>query len=223
MDGYVRITRLSYRDDGRVLVSLTVGNESGSEDIEFLILRELFDELFDERFDGRFDELPNGDVELYAVGQLEELADVTAAYSSACASLAFTQCSAKALFRKLLIKGFSRSAAEAAVELCKSRGYIDEDAMAHRRAEIMVEKLWGRVRILTKLREEGFSDSAMESALEFLEGVDFGEVCSRVILKKYRVIPEDRLEREKMYASLARLGFSRSDIREAIKMVKDDL
>ncbi len=218
MDGYARITRRSYREDGKVLVTLTVGNGSGCEDIEFLILRE----LFDERFDEQFDELPDGDVELYVVGQLEELADVTAAFSSACASLAFSQCSSKALFRKLLIKGFSKSASEAAVELCELRGYIDEVAMAIRRAEIMVEKMWGRVRILAKLREEGYSDFAIDSAREYLDGVDFSEVCSRVILKKYRKITEERMAREKMYASLARLGFSRTDIREAVKSIAQD-
>ena len=100
MDGYVRIRQRSYRDDGRVLVRLTVGNASGSEDVEFLILEELFAEI-----DG---EISDKDVDLWVVGRLEELSGVTAAYSSACASLAFTQCSSRALLRKLLIKGFPR-------------------------------------------------------------------------------------------------------------------
>ncbi len=214
MDGYVRITRQSYREDGRVLVCLTVGNGSGSEDIEFLILEELFSEIAEE--------LSCGDVDLWVVGRLEELSDVTAAYSSACASLAFTQCSSKALLRKLLIKGFSRSASEAAVGLCESRGYIDEAAMAHRRAEIMVEKLWGRVRILAKLREEGFSDSAMENVCEYLECVDFADSCARAIEKKYSPIPCERREREKMYASLVRFGYSSSDIKEALRRINAD-
>jgi SOS response regulatory protein OraA/RecX len=200
-------------------VTLTVRNGSGCEDIEFLILRE----LFDERFDEQFDELPDGDVELYVVGQLEELADVTAAFFSACASLAFSQCSSRALIRKLLVKGFSRSVSEAAVELCEARGFIDESGMVLRRAEIMVEKPWGRIRILAKLREEGYSDAAMDSVREYLDGVDFAETCARVILKKYRDIPEERIEREKMYASLARLGFSKNDIREAIKTLNNEL
>ncbi|MBP3375732.1 MAG: hypothetical protein J6L83_03110 [Clostridia bacterium] len=76
MDGYARITRLAYREDGKVLVNLTVGNESGCEDIEFLILGE----LFDERFEEGIGKLPDGNVELYVIGQLEELADVTAAF-----------------------------------------------------------------------------------------------------------------------------------------------
>lgn len=218
MDGYARITRLAYREDGRVLVDLTVGNESGCEDIEFLILGE----LFDERFEEGFEELPDGSVELYVIGQLEELADVTAAFSSACASLAFSQCSAKALFRKLLLKGFSRSVSEAAVELCEAKGYIGEVAMATRRAELMVAKPWGRTRIFAKLREEGFADQAMDAVAIYLDEIDFSEGCAKVIEKKYACIPSDRREREKMYASLSRLGFSSADIKAAISRIKHD-
>ena len=218
MDGYARITRLAYREDGRVLVNLTVGNASGCEDIEFLILGE----LFDERFEEGFEELPDGSVELYVIGQLEELADVTAAFSSACASLAFSQCSAKALFRKLLLKGFSRSVSEAAVELCESNGYIGEVAMATRRAELMVAKPWGRTRIFAKLREEGFADQAMDAVAIYLDEIDFSEGCAKVIEKKYACIPSDRREREKMYASLSRLGFSSADIKAAISRIKHD-
>jgi SOS response regulatory protein OraA/RecX len=214
MDGYAKITRLSKREDGRVLVCLTVGNESGSEDVEFLILDEL---LVD-----RIGELSCTEIELCTVGQLEELADVTAAFFSACASLAFSQCSSRAIIRKLLVKGFSRSASEAAVELCEARGFIDESGIVIRRAEIMVEKPWGRIRILAKLREEGYSDAAMDSVREYLDGVDFAETCARVILKKYRDSPEERIEAEKMYASLARLGFSKNDIREAIKTLNNE-
>ena len=218
MDGYARITRLAYREDGKVLVNLTVGNASGCEDIEFLILGE----LFDERFEEGFEELPDGSVELYVIGQLEELADVTAAFSSACASLAFSQCSAKALFRKLLLKGFSRSASEAAVGLCESKGYIGEVAMATRRAELMVAKPWGRSRIFARLREEGYSDAAMEAVAEYLDEVDFSEGCAKVIEKKFTCVPKERREREKMYASLSRLGFSSADIKAAISRIKHD-
>ena len=213
MDGYAKVRRRLYREDGRVLVSLTVGNDGGCEDVEFLILGELFAEVSDE--------LAEGEIGCETVGRISELADITAAFSSACESLAFAQCSSKALFRKLLAKGFSRSACESAVVLCECRGYIDEVAVARRRAEIMLDKLWGRMRIISKLREEGYSAEALDSVREYLEDVDFGEICSRVIVKKYHGIPEDRIAREKMYAALARLGFSRPDIRSALNIIDD--
>lgn len=214
MRGYARIKRKLHREDGRVLVSLTVGNECGCEDIEFLILEELYAELGDE--------VLTDEIECDTVERLNELADVTAAFSSACASLAFTQCSSKALLRKLISKGFSKSASEVAIDICSQRGYIDEISVATRRAEVMVDKLWGRIRILAKLCEEGYSDEAIESAREYLDSVDFSEICASVIEKKYHCIPEDRMAREKMYAALMRLGFSRGDIRDAIQKNTND-
>ena len=213
MNGYARIRHTLYREDGRVLIALTVGNECGSEEIELLILEDLFYEI---------GEPMEGEIGCDTVERLGELADVTAAFSSACASLAFTQCSSRALVRKLLAKGFSKSASESAVEICALRGYIDEVAVATRRAEVMVDKSWGRVRILSRLREEGYSDEALESVREYLDDVDFGEVCLSVIEKKYRGVPEERIAREKMYAALARLGFSRGDIRDALHRYSDE-
>ncbi|MBP3375733.1 MAG: RecX family transcriptional regulator [Clostridia bacterium] len=120
------------------------------------------------------------------------------------------------------MKGFSRSASEAAVELCESKGYIDESALATRRAELMVAKPWGRTRIFAKLREEGYSDAAMEAVAEYLDEVDFSEGCEKVIEKKFTCVPKERREREKMYASLSRLGFSSADIKAAISRIKRD-
>ena len=213
MSEYAKVTRKLYREDGKVLVSLTVGNESGCEDVGFLILGELFEQVSEE--------LENGELDGETVAQLDELAGVTAAFSSACSSLAFAQGSARALFRKLIAKGFSKAASEAAVELAVERGYIDESAVARRRAEIMVSKLWGRSRIILKLREEGFSDSAMKDVCLYLEDVDFVDGCARAIRKKYSPILTERRERDKMYASLIRLGYSSSDIKEALRHLND--
>ena len=153
------------------------------------------------------------------MARLDHLSEVTAAFSSAISSLSFGASSAKALFRKLCIKGFSRSASESAVEICRGRGYIDEEATALRRAEIMADKPWGRTRIIAKLFEEGYSEDAMNAVRDYLEEIDFADGCLRAIEKKYRVIPSDRRERERMYAALMRLGFSASDIKEALTRV----
>ena len=212
MDGFAKINRISRRDDGRVLVCLTVGNKSGSEDVEFLILDELFDAILRE--------VESGEISMDTVAMLDEYASVTAAFSSACSSLSFTQCSERALFRKLVAKGYSKNVCEAAIAIVISRGYIDEVSTAVRRAEIMVSKLWGRSRIFAKLCEEGFSDGAMEEVSAFLEDVDFVEGCVCVIRKKRVSVPVECREREKMYASLSRLGYSSSEIKAAIGRIK---
>ena len=194
------------RGDSTYLVSVAVSNGEESEIVEFVLLDELFESLNIEVGD----EIGNG------LATLDHYSTVTAAYSSACLSFAYVQSSIKALYRKLIVKGFSKEASREAIDIVESRGFVDEENIAIRRAELMVEKLWGRSRILKKLYEEGFPASVIEGVAYELESVDFAENCRRVIEKKYRFIPDDRKERDKMYASLIRLGYSSADIRAAI-------
>jgi SOS response regulatory protein OraA/RecX len=126
------------------------------------------------------------------------------------------QSSLKALYRKLIVKGFSKEAGREAIEIVRLRGFVDEEDIALRRAELMVGKLWGRTRILKKLFEEGFPGKVIEHVSESLEDIDFAENCARAIEKKYSFIPKERQERDKMYAALIRLGYSSSDIKRAM-------
>ena len=203
---------ISQRGDSTYLVSVEVSNESGREVVEFVLLDELFDELMIEKGDEADDILPSMDF----------YSSVTAAYSSAISSFAYVQSSLKALYRKLIIKGFSKEASREAIEIVRTRGFVDEHDIAFRRAELMVEKLWGRSRILKKLFEEGFPNKIIESVSESLEAVDFSENCCKAIEKKNSSIPEDRKDREKMYASLIRLGYSSSDIRRAMAKFQEN-
>ena len=70
-----------------------------------------------------------------------------------------------------------------------------------------------------KLREEGFGDGSMSLAKDFLDGTDFASVCAEHISKKYGRVPSDEHERKLMYASLARMGFSATDIKRAMKLI----
>ena len=206
MDKSAIVKGISLRGDSTYLVSVAVSNGEESERVEFVLLDELFESLNIEVGDEVGEELTT----------LDRYSGVTAAYSSACLSLAFVQSSLKALYRKLITKGFSKEVSREAIEIVESRGFVDEESIAIRRAELMVEKLWGRSRILKKLYEEGFPASVIEEVACELESVDFAENCRRVISKKYHTVPEDRKERDKMYASLLRLGYSSADIRRAI-------
>lgn len=199
------------RADTTVCVSVEVSNESGCECVEFVILDELLDDIG----------LQMGAIDEDALYELDRAADVTAAYMSACASFAYTQGSLKSLYRKLIQKGFSKESSSMAIDIVESRGFVDEDEIAARRAEIMLSKLWGRSRILKKLREEGFSDVVIRGAFESIENTDFAENCAKVIEKKYSQVPMERRERDKMYASLARMGYSPSEIKKALSLIEN--
>ena len=211
MRGCASVKGMIRRADTTVCVSVEVSNESGCECVEFVILDELLDDIG----------LQMGAIDEDALYELDRAADVTAAYMSACASFAYTQGSLKSLYRKLIQKGFSKESSSMAIDIVESRGFVDEDEIAARRAEIMLSKLWGRSRILKKLREEGFSDVVIRGAFESIENTDFAENCAKVIEKKYSQVPMERRERDKMYASLARMGYSPSEIKKALSLIEN--
>ncbi len=211
MDGYATVKDIRRQGDGTYNVSVEVGNGYGCELMEFVLLDAFFEEV-----------MPDiGETDEETIGLLELLSEATEAYRSACASFAYSPCSHMALRKKLLSKRFSAVASDRAIEVIRDHGFINEGQIALRRAELMAEKLWGKTRIIAKLREELFEDSALEDAAEYLSTVDFSENCARVIEKKYPILPVERKEREKMYAALSRIGFSSSDIREALKTVQE--
>ena len=211
MSGIV-LKEIRRRDDGTFLLSLEVGNEFGSEQIELVILEELFEDITIEK----------GNIDSDQLDALDKMAETTAAYRSALSSLGFVQSSHKALYRKLIAKGHSKQACEGAIELVREKGYINESSLAQRRAELMVEKHKGKSRIISKLYEEGFSEDALEDVKEYLLEVDFSASCAETIRRKYGEVPTDRREKEKMYASLMRAGFSGAEIKSALSDIAEN-
>ena len=212
MIGCATVKGIVRRGDSTYLVSIEVSNGGGSEAVEFILLDELF-LSFDIEIGAEVGEM---------LSEIDFYSQVTAAYSSALASFAYVPSSLKALYRKLIVKGFSNEASREAVELIRERGFVDEEDIAVRRAELMLEKLWGRSRILKKLFEEGFPSEIIGRVSSSLDCVDFAEKCRCVIEKKYAAIPDERKERDKMYASLTRLGYSSADIRAAISQIREN-
>lgn len=205
-----RITAISPSGSEKVTVRVTVANPSGSEKVEFSIMK-----VHSERL-----ELSIGEIEEEMLPELEYYAEVARAYSSACSSFAFSPSPLRSLLKKLVQKGFERDVATDAIEVLKDSGAINEHEMATRRAQLLSEKPWGRSRILMKLREDGFDDGAISCAMSALDEVDFASNCAELIRKRFGSIPKERQELDKMYASLSRMGFSSSDIRAAMSMVK---
>ncbi len=203
----IRITAIVVSGTEKKTVRVLVSNPSGREESEFSLLNAHADVL----------SLSVGEIGEEILSELEYFAEVANAYNSACSSFAFTPSSYSALFKKLLTKGYPKDVCADAIDCLKETGFVKEEEIALRRAQIFVDKRWGRSRIIMKLREEGFDDSVMDSARAFLEETDFPLVCAEHIRKKYGGVPEGDRERKLMYASLSRMGFSASDIRDAIK------
>ncbi len=208
----VRILALSRSSKEALTVRVGLFSPHGREEAEFILLEEYCREMA----------LAVGEIDAALLPEIEYWAQVTKGYFSACASFAYIQSSLKALYRKLIRKGFAEEIAADAIEAVRRRGYVREEEIACRRAELCVSKLWGPTRILAKLREEGFSPASISVARDGLSKVDFAANCAALIAKKYGAFPRDnspesRHSRDLIYASLVRMGYTQAQIRSAMR------
>ena len=158
------------------------------------------------------------EIDSETLSYLENCHAVAYALRRAYGIISYGASSYKKLFYKLREKGVDRDVAEQTVEIIRSKGYIDEDDLACRVCELCLKKYWGRSRIIRKLREDGYCDEAIGSATDFLDSIDFAQQCAMLIEKRYMSIPSDQYEVQKMFASIARYGYSGSEIREAVRI-----
>ena len=205
----IRITALVPTGGDRVTVRIVISNPAGREEREFVILKSHAEKMC----------LSIGEIYDELIDEIEYFASVAKAYGSACASFAYTPSSYSALFNKLLAKGFPKDVSLDAIDSLRCSGFVDESDIALRRAQIFVSRRWGRTRIIMKLREEGFEDDSLTLTKNYLDSTDFAALCAEHICKKYGRVPEDEHSRKLMYASLSRMGYSLSNINEAIKLI----
>lgn len=206
----IRITAIVPHGDGCFEVRISVSDGENGEKYKYVLLGEIVERL----------ELSIGSVDCELMPEIEYFSHVTRAYFSACSSFAFAPSSFRGLERKLVQKGFDADVARDAIGYIFSRGVVDEVEVAIRRLEIMLKKLWGMSRIMAKLREEGFSAESLASVDQYIANVDFSANCALLIEKKFGCLPSDRAERDKMLASLSRYGYSMSEIKKAISILK---
>ena len=156
--------------------------------------------------------------------QAEREARIYSAYNRGLNILGYGRCSKRMLVAKLIAKGEDRSASLEAVECIEERGFIDEAAGAEREAEIAVGKLWGERRIRAYLAERKYPSEIIDQAIFTLEdnGLDFDVLCRKAVEKRYKRIPTDRVEMQKLIASICRLGYSVSQVRSACIVLQEE-
>lgn len=151
---------------------------------------------------------------------LERAARFTEAVRAGLRMLAFGANTARGLETKLCRKGVTREAAQEAAAYLAASGYISEEEDAVREAERNVKKLRGRNRIRAILYEKGYGGTAIDAAERYLDGVDFVELCGRLIETRYRAQLDDPALRKKMAAALMRNGFTMCEIRAALRTLE---
>ncbi len=121
------------------------------------------------------------------------------------------------LRQRLCHKGVARDVAEDAVrELCE-KGYLNEQNSALAAVESGVRKLWGDRRILADLGAKGYGAEAILAARALLESKDAAARCARLLQKR----GFDRENAEKTVAALLRYGYTRTQIRAALREVRE--
>ena len=205
------------------LLSVLVLNEGKEVEVE-IELRE------GEQSDRRLFKLPRTIFESFGISEGEitredvsEIMDADERYRAlkrAFDIIAYGRNSTKVLADKLRHRGFRPEVCRDIAEYMKDNGYIDEDEDASREVDVCVRKLWGSRRILMHLHEKGYEREAIDAAREYMDTLDFVGVCVELIRSKFKTLPKDELQRQKIISALIRHGFSMSEIKAAAKIVE---
>ncbi len=157
-------------------------------------------------------------VDSEAETKLREASETCEAVTKAMKYLSEGSYSAKALYDKLKLKGFSKESAEKAIAMAIKSGYIDEKAQSESLAELLViRKLYGPLRVTSALCAKGYPSKLAKSASESVSDELYSAALEAAVSKKCKNgVPSDEKFRSKIIASLVRLGYSYEQIRKYI-------
>lgn len=155
----------------------------------------------------------------------EEAAGSRRAFNSAMNSLDYRDHSEKEIRAKLLRKHDADYVDEAVEKLIELDLVNDERYAENYARELFERKKFGKMRIKSELRAKGISADIANAAVEELfeeEEPDNVQRIVDIIGKRYYNRMNDEVGRKKVFSALQRMGYSFSDIREAMSEFSDD-
>lgn len=155
----------------------------------------------------------------------EEAAGSRRAFNSALNSLDYRDHSEKEIRAKLLRKHDADYVDEAVEKLIELNLVNDERYAENYARELFERKKFGKMRIKSELRAKGISADIANAAVEELfeeEEPDNVQRIVDIIGKRYYNRMNDEVGRKKVFSALQRMGYSFSDIREAMSEFSDD-
>ena len=159
--------------------------------------------------------LVKGEISPELCDTLERAEKRCEAYLRALNIVSFGSNTARGLVIKLRRRGIDEETALEAVGMLREKGYLNEEEELFREVERCIRKKWGRNRIMAHLHSKGYEDEVISEADNAFSEVDFGELCLEILHDKCDEIPKDPGEKQKIIASLARYGYSMSEIKYA--------
>lgn len=155
----------------------------------------------------------------------EEAASSRRAFNSALNSLDYRDHSEKEIRAKLLRKHDADYVDEAVEKLIELDLVNDERYAENYAHELFEHKKFGKMRIKSELRAKGISADIANTAVEELFDEEEPDNIQRIvdiIGKRYYNRMNDEVGRKKVFSALQRMGYSFSDIREAMSEFSDD-
>ena len=155
----------------------------------------------------------------------EEAAGSRRAFNSALNSLDYRDHSEKEIRAKLLRKHDADYVDEAVEKLIELDLVNDERYAENYARELFERKKFGKMRIKSELRAKGISADIANAAVEELFEEEEPDNVLRIvdiIGKRYYNRMNDEVGRKKVFSALQRMGYSFSDIREAMSEFSDD-
>ena len=155
----------------------------------------------------------------------EEATGSRRAFNSALNSLDYHDHSEKEIRAKLLRKHDADYVDEAVKKLIELDLVNDERYAENYARELFERKKFGKMRIKSELRAKGISADIANAAVEELfeeEEPDNVQRIVDIIGKRYYNRMNDEVGRKKVFSALQRMGYSFSDIREAMSEFSDD-
>ncbi len=155
----------------------------------------------------------------------EEAAGSRRAFNSALNSLDYRDHSEKEIRAKLLRKHDADYVDEAVEKLIELDLVNDERYAENYAHELFEHKKFGKMRIKSELRAKGISADIANAAVEELFDEEEPDNIQRIvdiIGKRYYNRMDDEVGRKKVFSALQRMGYSFSDIREAMSEFSDD-
>ena len=152
--------------------------------------------------------------------ELEKTVNIRRAYNCAVSLLSRRDHSKKELMRKLKEKGYSKGA-EAAVEKLANSGYVDDERFCRLYASELIRlKGYGRKRVEQELYLKGVDREIISGVLDEISFDTYR--LSDIIKRKYLAKMTDEKGRQKAFNALLRLGYSYSEIRDALENMQEE-
>lgn len=155
----------------------------------------------------------------------EEAAGSRRAFNSALNSLDYRDHSEKEIRAKLIRKHGAEYVDEAVEKLIELDLINDRRYAENYARELFEHKKFGKIRIKSELIAKGIaSDIAFETVNSLFEDEEPDNIqrIVDIIEKKYYNRMNDEVGRKKVFSALQRMGYSFSDIREAMSEFSDD-